>query len=178
MLNTSSPRHRQHFYAHPPRSRAHAQTELVLGEEGAAVLEHIMQTWRLESQSIEGLQDVSYTQVVQGIIALCCLQRVQRVRYGSKGLVLHRKAVLLKRASSLGGSGPARSPGDDETGDWKWQQEVHVNKGRDSADALRRSIHIASLCYSVLLDVVLGNGATSTKTLMGCRYQVCKVTPL
>lgn len=132
-----------------------SQREIVLGEEGAAVLEFIVQLVHKEQQTVQGLQDLSYAQVVSGVIALCCLQRVQRVGYGSKGFVLQR--ALRTRH--------------DEAEDWMWEQEQHQHDGRDCPQSLRRSLHVASLCYSVLLDMVVGDGGTSTKHLLASRQE-------
>jgi hypothetical protein len=133
-----------------------SQVELVLGQEGAAVLEYIAHMWQQERQTIDGLKDVTYSQLVQGIVALCCLQRVRRVGYGSKGFVLHRSMGIA----------------DKEAEDWRWQEEQHMGGGRDSAHELRRSMHISSLCYSVLLDMVVGSGKTkASSALLGSRRE-------
>ena len=131
------------------------QTELLLGEEGAAVLGLIMEMWESERRSIDGLEDASYAQVVQGVIAVCCLQRVQRVRYGSKGFQLHR---ALHGAQE-----------NDDAEDWKWEEDLADAK--DSRAELRRSMHTASLCYPLIMDLVIGSGTTGTKSLFGSRQE-------
>ena len=133
-----------------------SQTELLLGEEGAAVLDLVMQMWKSERQSIDGLQDISYAQVVQGVIALACLQRVQRVRYGSKGFQMHRALQGAQHA-------------DEATNDWKWEEGPADDC--DSPGALRRSMHIASLCYPLVMDLLIGSGTAGTKALFSSRQE-------
>ena len=136
-----------------------SQTELLLGDEGAAVLQLIVTQLRFECQSVPGLDQVSYQQLVQGILAWCCLQRVQRVGYGAKGFLIRR----VQHQQPLHDGGDAESSGGGSCcSDWIWEDEPLKDGGRDTLQALRRSLHMACLSYSVMLDVLVGQRGGET----------------
>jgi hypothetical protein len=123
-----------------------SQTEILLGKDGSAALDHIISIYKKELHT--SLAEVSHTHLAKGLVALGCLQQVMYVRYGARG--------MLKDISAGGGS--ASWSGDLAEGQWE-SKEVQIQ-------ALRRWARIAGMAYGRAHDQLLGSASRSATDLL------------
>lgn len=137
------------------------QAEVLLGDEGAAVLEHVME---IHKESRDVVSDATYMQIVRGMIAYACLQRAMHVSYSNRGFV----SSLLLHGGDVNAfpRGPAAFR-PEATSDLASDA---VEGGKELLQVLRH-VEIAHAVYGAVHNVLVGDG-TAREVLDGNKAMV------
>jgi len=123
-----------------------SRTEILLGKDGAAVLEHIIKIYRDHFQC--NFPDLSKRRLLFGLLGLACLQHVTNVDYGSRGAL---KSVA--------------SDGDPEWWEQSDSEACLAPRKEEELCALRRLTRIAAITYGRTHDQLLGSAVASYSDL-------------
>ena len=126
-----------------------SQTNYLLGDEGSAVLQHIIDTYQTNLAGNPGFQEASTTELLQGLVSYCALQRSMLVPYGSRGAVKKLRNGLLEDA------GP-RILGVGAVGERVKEEWGGVGGETEIEREIMRHICICEQTQGALLNVFLG----------------------
>ena len=124
-----------------------SQTNYLLGDEGSAVLSHILDTYQTHLAGDPGFKEACTTELLQGLVSYCALQRSMLVPYGSRGAVKNLRNDLLADARPLIlGVG----------GERKLEECGGVGGEREREREIMRHICICEQTQGALMNVFLG----------------------
>jgi hypothetical protein len=124
-----------------------SQTNYLLGDEGSAVLSHIIDTYQTHLAGDPGFKEACTTELLQGLVSYCALQRSMLVPYGSKGAVKNlRNGLLADAGPRILGVG----------GERVLEECGGMGGGREREKEIMRHICICEQTQGALMNVFLG----------------------
>eukprot|EP00286_Rhodomonas_abbreviata_P024350 CAMPEP_0181314168 /NCGR_PEP_ID=MMETSP1101-20121128/14664_1 /TAXON_ID=46948 /ORGANISM="Rhodomonas abbreviata, Strain Caron Lab Isolate" /LENGTH=489 /DNA_ID=CAMNT_0023421223 /DNA_START=24 /DNA_END=1489 /DNA_ORIENTATION=+ len=125
------------------------QMEILLGREGAAVFQHVIDIHKTELA--ETMSDTSFFELIQGMVAYTCLQRALQVTYSNRGFI---SSIGDPQSESVPRG--ARAFRRDDTFSTAFSRDA-IEGGQELKEVIRH-VEIAHAVYGAAHNVLVGDG--------------------